>query len=119
MATIILLATALVLFIISFFVPDRVSQLEKNVEELSLQHMQDVYQLKKKVRILEEELLAPDSLGFSAEIKNPASKVNEILKNQVLALYAQGLDPEAISKRSALSTEEIGMILQTAEMGDR
>ena len=44
-AIIILLGLSILLFILSFFKKDRTTELERNIEELSLQHMQDMYQL--------------------------------------------------------------------------
>ncbi|MFS0780919.1 hypothetical protein [Bacillus sp. 1P06AnD] len=119
MITIILISIAIILFLLSFFVPDRFKQLEKNVEELSLQHVQDIYQLKKKMRILEEELMAPEALGYGNKMVDTSPKINEILKSQVLALYAQGHSIEEISSRSTLSHKEIENILLMAEMEER
>ncbi|GIO23129.1 hypothetical protein [Oceanobacillus sp. J11TS1] len=45
------------LFILSFFINDRLEEVESQVEQLSITTMQDTYQLKKKVTVLEEELL--------------------------------------------------------------
>ncbi|SHF61159.1 hypothetical protein [Ornithinibacillus halophilus] len=53
----IILAIALVLFVLSFFLNDKFDKLETEIEQLSISTMQDSYQLKKKVQILEEELL--------------------------------------------------------------
>ncbi len=45
------------LFILSFFMRDRTKKLEEDLEQLSLSLMQDTYQLKRKIRVLEEEFL--------------------------------------------------------------
>ncbi|WP_152656222.1 hypothetical protein [Oceanobacillus sp. CFH 90083] len=47
----------IVLFILSFFINDRLEEVESQLEQLSITTMQDTYQLKKKVSVLEEELL--------------------------------------------------------------
>ena len=111
-----LLVLAILLFILSFFKADRVTDLERNVEELSLQHIQDVFQLKRQIRILEEELLTPEQDYFSANYysSNEVStmKVNEILKNQVISLYKQGFSIEEISARSTLSHNDIIQIIR-------
>ena len=57
-----IIVIAVVLFILSFFMDDKIAQLESEVEQLSITTMQDTYQLKKKVKILEEELL-PENLS--------------------------------------------------------
>lgn len=113
-----LLVFAILLLVLSFFKADRVSDLERNIEEMSLQHVQDFFQLKRQVRILEEELLISEQDRFST---NPHSsdkgsnlKVNEILKNQVISLYQQGFSIEEISARSTLSHDDISQIIQTS-----
>ncbi|MUK87119.1 hypothetical protein GMD78_01735 [Ornithinibacillus sp. L9] len=60
-----IIIVAIALFILSFFLTDKFEKLENEVEQLSISTMQETYQLKKKVKILEEELLAED---MSAEI---------------------------------------------------
>lgn len=57
-----IIVIAVVLFILSFFMDDKIAQLESEVEQLSITTMQETYQLKKKVKILEEELL-PENLS--------------------------------------------------------
>ncbi|GIO27541.1 hypothetical protein [Ornithinibacillus bavariensis] len=51
---------AIALFILSFFVNDRFEKIESDLEQLSISTMQETYQLKKKVNVLEEELLQED-----------------------------------------------------------
>ncbi|MEN2765979.1 hypothetical protein [Ornithinibacillus xuwenensis] len=58
-----ILIIAIALFVLSFFLNDRFEKIESEIEQLSISTMQDTYQLKKKVKILEEELLTED---FSA-----------------------------------------------------
>jgi len=111
-----LLVLAILLFILSFFTTDRVTDLERNVEEMSLQHIQDMFQLKRQIRILEEELLTSEQNLFSTN-HHPSNeestmKVHEILKNQVMSLYQQGFSIEEISARSTLSHNDIIQILQ-------
>lgn len=59
-AIIAVLITAVILFILSYFMNDRFEQLENQVEQLSISTMQDTYQIKKKIKVLEEELLTDD-----------------------------------------------------------
>ncbi|GAB4073443.1 hypothetical protein GCM10028778_09540 [Barrientosiimonas marina] len=51
---------AVVLLILSFFMNDKMADLESELEQLSISMMQENYQLKKKVSVLEEELLTDD-----------------------------------------------------------
>ncbi|MFD1850270.1 hypothetical protein [Oceanobacillus bengalensis] len=56
-----ILIVAVALFVLSYFVNDKFEELEGQVEQLSITTMQDTYQMKKKIKILEEELL-PNNL---------------------------------------------------------
>ncbi|WP_374721660.1 hypothetical protein [Peribacillus tepidiphilus] len=116
-----LLCFSIVLLIISFFKKDRVSKLEEDLEQLSLTYMQDLYQLKRKIKVLEEEMLIDGDLSTSDDfsmikpipVKRP---VNEILKNQVLSLYSQGLSLDQIAKQSTLSKDEIIGIIENSRV---
>lgn len=110
-----LVVVAIVLFIVSFFKKDRITDLERNLEDLSLQHIQETYLLKKKIKILEEELLIPDSASH-IPTSTSGMKVNEILQSQVLSLYQQGLSIEEIQARSALSYEDITAIVNSSQL---
>ncbi|MGM9929695.1 MAG: hypothetical protein ACI35P_17290 [Bacillus sp. (in: firmicutes)] len=116
---IILLLIAIVLFLLSFVKKDRISNVENTIDELSLQHVQDIYQLKKRIRVLEEELLTLDSLN---EPVQPVSSekstvgVNKILESQVLALYQQGLTINDIIQRSALTKDEVMTVIENSQL---
>ena len=107
---IILLSTSILLFIISFFQKDRTKQLEKELEELSFSVLQENYQLKKRMKVLEEELLMEDTL-LDAKPLRSSGEPNEILKNHVLALYNQGLNIQQIANQSSLSPDIVGKII--------
>ncbi|PAV29058.1 hypothetical protein CIL05_13875 [Virgibacillus profundi] len=55
-----IIAVAVVLFVLSYFMNDKFEELESQLEQLSITTMQDTYQMKKKIKILEEELLPQD-----------------------------------------------------------
>lgn len=55
-----LLSFAVLLLILSFFKRDKVNDLEEQLEQLSVTVMQENYQMKKRIKILEEELLFHD-----------------------------------------------------------
>ncbi|MFD1736554.1 hypothetical protein ACFSCX_08245 [Bacillus salitolerans] len=55
-----LLSFAILLLFLSFFKRDKINDLEEQLEQLSLNVMQENYQLKKRLSILEEELLFND-----------------------------------------------------------
>ncbi|GIN73575.1 hypothetical protein J14TS2_40500 [Bacillus sp. J14TS2] len=111
---IILLSLAVLLFLISLFQPDRTKALEKELEQVSMKLLQENYLLKKRVKVLEEELLASD-FQESFATKEPINKPNEILKNQVIALYRQGLSIGQISKQSSLPINHVQQIIATHE----
>jgi len=106
-----LISISVLLFIISFFMNDPVKVVKEELDQLSIQMLQDTYQLKKKVRILEEELLVPET-----NIPEPVGRrTNDIIKNQVNLLYLQGLSIEQIAKQSALTEDEVYEIIQEKE----
>lgn len=111
-----LFSFAILLLLISFFKKDNISKLKEELEQMTLTQMQEMYQLKKKVRILEEELMIQDdpSAYFSATASEsatnstpPITAINEIIKSQVLALYRQGRTLEQIAQQSTLTREQI------------
>ena len=70
--------------------------------------LQEHYKLKKRISVLEEELMMDGEITFQ---KNP---VNEIIRNQVLSLYKQGVNVDQITKQSTLSRGEVLSILKEA-----
>lgn len=104
-----LLAASLLLFILSFFMKSRLKTMEQQLEEISLQFLQENYQVKKKLKVLEEELLMGDPYS---EEKNSRQKVNEIIRNQVISLYFQGKSMDQIAKQSSLSLSQVKQILK-------
>ncbi|MGN1400732.1 MAG: hypothetical protein ACI4XL_04445 [Bacillus sp. (in: firmicutes)] len=118
-AIIVLLSLSFFMLIVSFLRRDRITPLQKEVEELSLQHIHDIYLLKQRIRILEEELMISqqeDDRTLQTRgaplLRESSSPVNEILKSQVTALHKQGYSVEEIMKRSALSKEQVLKIIQ-------
>ena len=118
MTIIILLILSILLLALSFSAPDRISALEKNVEKLTMQQVQDTYLLKQRVRVLEEELLLTfsddegDLPGLRTSVADTPGKANEILKSQVLSLHRQGYGIDEICERSVLEKTEVANILQ-------
>lgn len=111
-----ILVIALILFVISFFVDDNVKQLEEQFEQFSISTMQDTYQMKKKIKILEEELLTSPSNVSEPHNKQQenlpdAVKNKPLLIQKVYHLQQQGYSHEEIAKQTALSTHDIQTIL--------
>lgn len=65
-----LIIIAIVLFILSFFMNDKIAELESQFDEFSMTSIQDTYQLNKKIKVLEEELLLPHSSNGSKQSSN-------------------------------------------------
>lgn len=114
---VLLFSLAIVLLIISFFGKDKVAKLEEDLEQMTLTYMQDIYQLKKKVKILEEEFVIQDDLVPSVKDQstvtpNDIEPIHEILKSQVLSLYSQGLTLDQIARQSSLTKEQTISVIE-------
>ena len=114
---VLLFSLAIVLLIISFFGKDKVAKLEEDLEQMTLTYMQDIYQLKKKVKILEEEFVIQDDLVPSVKdqltvTSNDIEPIHEILKSQVLSLYSQGLTLDQIARQSSLTKEQTISVIE-------
>jgi len=114
---VLLFSLAIVLLIISFFGKDKVAKLEEALEQMTLTYMQDIYQLKQKVKILEEEFVIQDdpvpSLKDQLTVtSNDIEPIHEILKSQVLSLYSQGLTLDQIARQSSLTKEQTISVIE-------
>ena len=111
---IILFLFAIILFILSFFIKDPYKELREELDQFSMQQLQEIYQIKKKLKVLEEELLVTD-LDSTPTVTSysPAEKtdVHDIIKNQVWSLSRQGIPVEQIAKQSSLRVNEVKAIL--------
>ena len=105
---------SLLLFLLSFFLKDPYKQLEEEIDQLSMQQLQEMYQIKKKLKVLEEELLVND-VDLSpplSQFSSPNKKeIHEIIKNQVWSLAKQGTSMDQIAKQSSLPIKEVQAIL--------
>lgn len=99
---------AVVLFILSFFANDKFEELESQIEQLSVSTMQDTYQMKKKIKILEEELLTDDMGDYTT----PSQELKPIMMQKVYELSQQGYSYNDISKATNLNTHDIQAILK-------
>ncbi|WP_221565580.1 hypothetical protein [Alkalihalobacillus sp. TS-13] len=55
-----LLVAGIVLIILSFFKQNRTQQIETQLENVSIQLMKELYQINKKIKVLEEEMMITD-----------------------------------------------------------
>ncbi|MFS0861560.1 hypothetical protein [Fredinandcohnia sp. 179-A 10B2 NHS] len=107
-----LLSVAIILLLISFTGKDRVKKLEEQFDQLSLSVIQETYLIKKKVKILEEELLTND-IDFELDLPT-TSKTNSSVDASILSLYEAGLSYEQIARKVNMPTEEVRLILEHA-----
>ncbi|WP_101844293.1 hypothetical protein [Halobacillus sp. Marseille-P3879] len=106
-----LAAVSVVLFIASFFMNDRLKDMEDQVEQLSIQVMQDTYQVKKKLNVLEEELLTGDSPRQMIKHTRSASSQGSTLAQTIKSMYQGGYSPERIAKETNMNVHEIKSIV--------
>ncbi|MFF5995383.1 hypothetical protein AAGS61_11650 [Lysinibacillus sp. KU-BSD001] len=138
--SLIVMGVGIIFIILSFFFKDSSKQLEKDLEELSISIYQETNSMKRRLKIVEEELLLEPSFKVqspktqakkdpmatfqqvAAQVKatqtvqQPMQRattqpVHSILVSQVIELNKQGLSIEEISKRSTLTPEQIQGIL--------
>ncbi|HLQ74061.1 MAG TPA: hypothetical protein VK125_07500 [Bacillota bacterium] len=112
-----LTTVAVLLFILSFFVSDRHKQLEKEFEQLSITMMQDIYQLNKKIKVLEEELLIDTRMQQTTTYKQPSpdafSAPNNALTiiQNIHEMFQQGHSISEIAKLTQLSEHDVRTII--------
>ncbi|WP_051428396.1 hypothetical protein [Bacillus sp. J33] len=112
-----LLVVSIALFILSLFLKDPYKEIREEIDQMSIQQIQELHQIKKKLKVLEEELLiADDRFPASLSVRSPSQaaekrEVHEIIKNQVALLSQQGLSIDQIARQSSLASEEVRVIL--------
>lgn len=106
-----LLVVAILLFILSFFMNDKFKELEEQLEQFSITTMQDMYQINKKIEILEEELLT----GGIQQTPPPIDKKQPPMIQRVYQLNQQGYSVDEIAQQTKLSTNDIQTIIQNSK----
>lgn len=139
--SILLMSIGILLIIVSFFFKNSSQKIEKDVEELSISIFQETNNLKRRMKIVEEELLLEPDFQVkskpapSQQVQSPkvqqvmqavqqaaqASKVapsptqtkpiHQIIVSQVLELNKQGLSIADISIRSNLTEEQVRQVI--------
>ncbi|MCM3761664.1 hypothetical protein M3212_12785 [Alkalihalobacillus oceani] len=105
-AIIILLSLAILLFLLSFFRKDSTKKLEQELETLSLTHLQDMYQIKKRLGVLEDELLISQQRSPFQQ----KSRSHQLMQ-EVVALYEQEMSSEEIATATGLTSDEVERLL--------
>lgn len=102
-----LIVIAIVLFIISFFINDKFKLLEDQLEQTSLSSLQETYQMKKKIKILEEELLSDDMDGL--DLQKPKQTP---LMRRVQQMHLAGNSEAEIARSTNLSEYDIHSLIR-------
>ena len=111
-----LIVVAIALFISSYFLSDKMDQLEEQFEQFSISSMQDTYQMKKKIKILEEELLTED-ITMAADQVAATESIPSVIEDKPLLiqkiyhLHQQGYTTDDIAQETDLSSHDIKTIL--------
>ncbi|WP_051189030.1 hypothetical protein [Halalkalibacillus halophilus] len=122
-ALIILFSVGLLLLIMSFFMHNRLSELEKDVEQMNVNHAQEVYMMKNKLRIIEEELLS-DSLQYDQLSRKPVEKSKTDkskrygepnIVQKVKQLNKEGFNVSEIEEKTGLAESDVKIIIQQQE----
>src|SRR5699024_6655313 len=114
--TIILIAIGLL--IASFFFNDKMQNIEDQLEQFSIATMQDTYQLRKKVKVLEEELLTNEPIERPITNNNTSNSLSDEFKNKPLLvqkihhLHEQGFSLDDISEETNLNNHDVQTILK-------
>ncbi len=109
-----LAVVGMILLILSFFANDRFKQIENQIEQLSITMLQDTYQMKKKIKILEEELLTEEI--STADLLNP-NQTPTMRKIQQLA--KSGKTVAEIAKLTNLSEYDVQTLVNQFSKQDR
>lgn len=111
--SIIVMAVGLVIVILSFFV-GRSKTDDHELEELSVTLYKETSQIKRRLKVVEEELmLEAPAASATAQKTTSLQGVHQILVSQVLALHKQGYNIAQIAERSSLSPVQIEQIIHT------
>ncbi|SDN08033.1 hypothetical protein [Sediminibacillus halophilus] len=106
-----LLAVAIILLILSFFMNDRFKDIEQQLEQFSISSMQESYQMKKKIKILEEELLA-DDMDFMEDTIPVSQGKKPSMYQEILELNHQGKSVEQIARETSLNEHDVLSIIK-------
>ncbi len=106
-----IIVIAIILFISSFFMSDKFKDLEDQIEQISIVTMQDTYQMKKKLKVLEEELLTENSYQTATQEIPKSVQDKPLLLQKVYHLHQQGYSTDDISNQTNLTNHDVQTIL--------
>jgi purine nucleoside permease len=97
-----------ILLCISLFQKDPHHEVEKQLENMSIQLMKEIYYLKKKVKILEEEYMIEET---SIYLDSPVQTSPSITRDDVLSMHEEGHSVEDIAQITENSVDHIEELL--------
>jgi len=112
-----LIIVSIILFIGSYYISDKIDELEEQFEQFSITSMQDTYQMKKKIKILEEELLTDDISISTKEKISDEEKISSMLANKPLLIQRiyhlndDGFTMDEIATQTGLNVHDVKTIL--------
>ena len=109
--SIIIMIIGIVLIVISFFFKDSSKKVESELEELSFTVYQETSTIKRRLKVIEEELLIESTKVTTPSINQTKRTIHDIIKNQVLELHKQGFSLNEISVRSSLTIDEVKYVI--------
>lgn len=108
-----IIVIALILLVGSFFMTDKYKDLEDQLEQFSIATMQDTYQMKKKIKVLEEELLTDNISADRFRLNNLDNEQPAVIE-KVFNLYEQGYPISDIAQLTNLNKFDIQTILKNS-----
>lgn len=108
--SLIFMGVGIVLIIISFFLKDRIKQIEKEVEELSIGIYQETNGIKRRLKIVEEELLLEPNFKVQSSKSAPKKTPMETFQQAASQLKVNPSSTKPAQKASG-STKPIHSIL--------
>lgn len=110
----ILIIIGLIAVIVSFFIGKSNHAYADELEKVSISLHQETSGLKKRLRVVEEELMiGMNPVKANTQQIKKEKPIHEIIINQVLSLNSQGFSIDDIAKRASLTTEEVISVLQS------
>lgn len=114
----ILLIIGLISIVASFFIGNFSNKQADELEKVSISLHEETNSLKKRIRVVEEELMIsahpmPSANKRQVTTQPKAKPVHNIIVNQILSLHSQGYSVNEIAKRSSLSNGDVTAVLQS------
>lgn len=116
---IILMVIGIGCILASLFIKPKSANLDMKIENVSIAMHEQMNDLQKRMRVIEDEMLIPQPLMPQRTTKLKRQKqtteepVHAIIVSQILALYQQGYDLPEIAKRSSLSEAKVTEVLRS------